>query len=66
MGGVPIIPGEHEQVALSFMSRQIELGPHGEGTQGTGLSSKTGSTGISRHLTKGSPVVLGGQLQIAE
>lgn len=44
----------------------MEFGPHGDGMQGLGFSTTIGSWGTSKHLTKGSPVVFEGQLQIAE
>lgn len=33
-GGAPIYDGKHEQVGLSVVILHIELGPHGEGSQG--------------------------------
>lgn len=45
----------------------MELGPHGEGTQGSvdgGASFSFSSAGISKQLLNGSPVVPGGQPQM--
>lgn len=65
-GGAPIIPVEHEHASCPWISRQIELGPQGDGVHGFFFSTSTGLWAIPRHLMKGSPVVADGQLQIAE
>jgi len=61
-GGLPIISGKHEHDASSPIARHCAFDPQGEGWQG----SEGGDCWITStwHLTNGSPLYLGGQLQI--
>lgn len=58
--------GKQEHDGESPIGLHKALGPHGLGEHGSVCCVKTGSSIISEHLVKGSPVVFGGQLQTGE
>lgn len=67
LGGAPKKSGWHWHTGPLSSARQMELGPHGEGTQGSvdgGASFSFSIAGISKQLLNGSPVVPGGQPQM--